>query len=145
MPINEDRSAATEFEEANSVDVVLSKVNIMGEKVKMTRSITHSDSCEPLDSIKAKGLSETATLNSKPEKTHSRTLKVGDRERVSESAPLYYWGSESHEIVGIILCVHNKDGEKQVLVDFPTDRIWTGELTEIWKLWTELFIFRHSV
>ena len=76
--LNEDRSAAIEFEETNSVDVVLSKAPIMGEKVEVTGP-NYLDSGEQLDSINTKGLPEAATLNSKPEKTHMRKMKVGDR------------------------------------------------------------------
>ena len=137
VKINADRSAIIEFEEANSVNVVLQKapIKMLGESVEVKEFVPYLDTGESLDSINVKGLpaeliEKIATMSLKSGKALKRELKVGDRVRVKRTVqrPRYGWGSSSitHESVGTVQYFRVTDGENEVIINFPACLCWAG-------------------
>ncbi|XP_015606913.1 E3 ubiquitin-protein ligase HERC2 isoform X2 [Cephus cinctus] len=58
-------------------------------------------------------------------------LKVGDKVRVkpSVSVPKYKWGSVNHHSIGVVTAIINNG--KDICVDFPQQRSWTGCTAEM--------------
>ena len=136
VTINDDRSAIIEFEEANSVDVVLRKapIKMLGETVDVKAFVPYLEADEIVHSVNINGLpselsQELVSLSLIQSKGNRRELKVGDRVRVKRSVqkPVLGWGGVSHMSVGTITYI-TKDN---VSIQFPQGPYWNGRPEEV--------------